>query len=112
MVPGHHGRIAGVVVPGGSRSHSVGPGVLQHRLGIVGPVPVVVIDHHLGVQVRGGQRRPQRICKEGRLLGGRHQHAAVSGRGVERLIHHAQRIHRHPGSLVALNGLHQVAGKG
>ena len=102
----HHGRVAGVVVPGGSGSYGVGLRILQHILGVVGAVPVVVVNHDFGAEVRGGQRRSQCVAQECCLIGGRHQHSAISRRRIERLVLYAQRVHRHAGSLIALNGLH------
>ena len=110
MILRHDRRIAAVVMPCGTGRQGAGLRIFQHRLGVIRPVPVVVIGHDLGTQVSRSQCRPKRLAEEGSLLGCQHLHAAVSGRCVERLVLHAQRPHRHAGLLVTLNGLDKIAG--
>ncbi len=107
----HDSGVAAVVVPGGSRGQRAGLGILQHRLGIIGAVPVMVVSHHFGAEMRGSQRRRQRLAKELRLLGRQHLHAAVGRRCKQGFVLHAKRPYRHPSRLVALDGLHQVMGE-
>ena len=89
VILGHHGRVAAVVVPCGASGQRSGLGVFQDGFRVIRAVPVMVVGHDFRSQVCRGQRRPQRIPEERRLLGCEHLHAAVGRWGIERLILHA-----------------------
>ncbi len=106
----HRARPAAVPMPRGSGDPIRGGErrVGEDRLGVVGPIPVVIVDEQLRGDAVRLERRQHEVAKDDRLRRGVHRRARIVAWDEERFVLQRHVVDRNPRRLVRLHVLHEV----